>query len=261
MFCQVRMSKRTSDSDFPDGYALMEIMIAITVAMVSLLGAYALVLSIGRNYRDSSAMTDMYADSRIAVERLFRDLSETSNSTVMVRTTGIRTEDGIRDDAISFASARDENGIFQLGTYGSFNFVRPIHQKAIVYYLLHDTGEAPPDTPPGGPPNGGVTENPPPAAGVYGSKKLYRKEIPKTDWDTNYDPMWAMDENGELIAQNVDYMYFALPYPVVDPEVTRQDHVLDVSIGFLKDVDEMEAGPARTVKINTGIPMMNRDKR
>ena len=239
MFCPIRMSVRTSDPDFPDGYTLMEVMIAMTIAMISLLGAYALMLSIGRHYRDSSAMTDMYADSRIAVERLFRDLSETSNSTVVVRTTDIRSEEGLRDDAISFASARGEDGTFQLGTYGAFNFVRPIHQKAIIYYLLNDAG------------NG---------TGGY-SKKLYRKEIPKTDWDDNYDPTWAMDENGEVIARNVDYMYFGLPYPAVDPEVTRQDHVLDVSIGFLRSLEEMEAGPARTVKVNTGIPMMNRGEK
>ena len=239
MFYPIRMFVRTPDSYSRDGFVLMETMIAMTIALFSLFGAYALMLSIGRHYRDSTAMTDIYADSRIAVERLFRDLSETSNFTVMVRTTGVRSEENLRDDAISFASARGEDGTFQLGPYGAFNFVRPIYQKAIVYYLLDDAG------------NG---------TGVY-SKTLYRKEILKTDWDTNYDPTWAMDENGEVIARNVDYMYFGSPYPEVAPEVTRQDHVLDVSIGFLRNLEQMEAGPERTMKVSTGIPMMNREKK
>ena len=218
-----------------DGLTIIEIMIALAIAAIALTGAYGLMLAAGKHYRSSVAMTDMYAYSRLAMERLFRDISETSNETVAVKTTNIRSEDGLRDDAISFASARDASGQFQLATYGAFNFMRPVWQKAIIYYLLDD--------------------------GSGNGKTLYRKVAAKYDWEINYDPTQAMDMEGEIIAWNVDYMYFGPPYPEVDPEITRKDHVLEVSLGLLKSQEDMKVGPARTIELNTSVPMMNRDKK
>lgn len=243
MVYRIRKFMRTPCGHAQSGFTIMEAAIAMTVALISLIAAYALVLAAGRHHRASAEMTDMYSYSRLAMERMVRDISETSNETVTVRTTYVNSLDYVRDDAISFASARDEDGRFQLASYGAFDFMRPVWQKAIVYYLLEDE-------------NNGNGEN------GY-SKTLYRKEVFWDDWgaDTgNYDPTLAMDTNGEVIAWNVDYMYFGTPYPEINPEITRKDHVLEVSLGFLKNQDEMGVGPARTIKLNTGAPMMNRDK-
>jgi prepilin-type N-terminal cleavage/methylation domain-containing protein len=173
------------------GFTMIETVMALVVASISVVGAYGLTLAIGKHYRSSAAVADIYRQSRIGMERLFRDISETSNKTIT-----------ITYNAISFASARDANGDFQSESYGHLNYARPVWQKAIVYCVS--------------------------------SEKLYRMEIPRTDWSTNHDPTEAMDEDGELIAGNVMCMDF---HPT---EVTTQDHLLEVTLEFLVSQEKVE---------------------
>lgn len=226
MFRLTQMFARIRNRCSQRGFTLMETVIALGVASISVIGAYSLALVIEKHYRSSSAVSDVYRQSRIAMERMFRDISETSNETITI------TYDPY--DAISFASARDENGDFQSETYGALNFSRPVWQKAIVYYTLPDND---------------------------GDKDLYRKEIPKTDWSTNYDPVEAMDTDGEVIAGNLTYMYFDY-YPA---DALAQAHVLSVSLGFLITRDEVKVGPVPgedqgIINLSTRVPIMNREK-
>ena len=128
----IRTLVRKPGPNSRSGFTLMEAIVALSIGIIGLAGVSTLMLASGKHYRDANKMTDMYSYSRLAIDRLFRDISETSVSTIMVRTTEVRSDEGLRDDAISFASARDGSGEFQVGTYGAFNFTRPSWQKAIV---------------------------------------------------------------------------------------------------------------------------------
>ena len=225
-----------------EGLTVIEIVIAVSIAAVALTGAYGLMIAAGNHFRSSATATDMYASSRLTMDRIFRDISETSNETVKVVTTNYESESGHRDDAISFASARDVNGEFQLGSYGAFNFTRPVWQKAIVYYLLNDYEQS------------GTSED------VSRCKNLYRKEVYTHNWEGgNFDPTVVMDTEGEVITGNVEYMHFGTPI-AADPEITRQDHVLEVSLGFLMKEKDTKAGARRTIELTTAVPMMNRQR-
>jgi hypothetical protein len=219
------------------GTTLLEVTMAVAVTLIVIMGAYGLVLAVGNHQRSSAAVADMNDYCSIAMERLFREISETSNERIVIVTTNVRGEDGVREDAISFASARDANGVFQTETYGALGFGRPVWQKAVVYCIREYTD------------NDGKHH-----------KSLFRKEIPKTDWSSNYDPIQAIDSPGEAIAENADYMYFGLPYPQSAPVIGRQDHVLQVHLRFSRTREEMQAGPARSASLSTAIPIMNRKK-
>jgi hypothetical protein len=154
---------------------------------------------------------------------MFREISETSNRTIT-----------IIDDAISFASARDGDGVFHEESYGFLAYGRPVWQKAVVYYVYTSYD---------------------PIAGKN-IPNLHRKEIPKTNWSTNYDPVYAMDEDGEVVARNI----MAIDLDYYPAETLAQAHVLNVSLTFMKDQDDVEAQLTPGMTLNTTIPIMNRDK-
>ena len=218
-FASVRNSQR--------GFTLLETVVALLAASISVMAAYGLILGVGKYHRSSARLADIHRDSRTTMERIFRDISETSNTTI-----------NITNDYISFASARDANGEFQLRPYSSvLKSHRPDWQKVIIYYLL-DSGER---------------------------KDLYRKEVTKTNWSANYEPGNLQALDGELIAQNVVYMYFGY-YPA---ETLDKAHVLTASLGFLITRDKVEAGAipgkyvgpgAVAVELSTTIPIMNRER-
>jgi type II secretory pathway pseudopilin PulG len=205
------------------GFTLVETVVALGVAAISVIGAYGLVIAIEKHYRSSAVVAEAQRQCRIAMERMFKDISETSNETITIA----------HDPhvAISFASARDANGNFQSESYGHLGYGRPVWQKAVVYYVYEDTNDA-----------GGSHSN------------LYRKEIPKTNWSSNYNPIQAIDANGEVIAENIAYVYF-------DPtEITIQDHILNVYLELSLNQDKVEAGPIPEIRLNTGIPILNRQR-
>jgi hypothetical protein len=193
------------------------------MAAVSMLAVFGVVLSIENQYRNSNTVVDVYRDARIAIERMFREISETSNRTVT-----------IIDDAISFASARDGDGVFHEESYGFLAYGRPVWQKAVIYYVYTSYD---------------------PVSG-RNIPKLHRKEILKTNWSTNYDPVYAMDANGEVVARNI--MGMDLDYSPA--ETLAQAHVLNISLVFMKDQDGIKAQLTPGMTLNTTIPIMNRDR-
>lgn len=200
------------------GFSLIELFIAIAITSIAIIGAYGLVIATENYYKTSTKTSIMYDQSRIALERMYRDMSETSNQTI-----------AIGSYAISFASPRDENGDFVYEDYTKIlSTKRPSWQKAIVYYLYGSGDE----------------------------RKLYRKEIPKTDWSSNYDPGQAIDGNGEIIAENAVSMSFSY-YPA---ETLQQAHTIQVNLELTTSRNEIETGALPTVKLNTRIPFMNRRK-
>jgi hypothetical protein len=153
---------------------------------------------------------------------MFKELSETSNKTVAYTW-----------NAISFASARGADGEFQLRPYSYvLKSHRPSWQKAIIYYYL---------------------------PGEDGINKLYRVEIPRTNWASNYDDLDtpALEElNGEFIADNIMYMGF--DYSPADS--LAKAHVLNVYMDFgsfnhSEDPDELP-----WVHLTTRVPLMNRTR-
>jgi len=205
------------------GHTLIETSIAIAVSAVSIIAAYALTLAIKENYQRASNSTEIYREARIAIERIFRDVSETSNETIIVA-----------DDAISFASARDESGVFHEESYGFLAYGRPVWQKAIVYYIYSSY-------------DAGFKRVIP---------RLHRKEITKTDWNTNYEPSSSIDEDGEVVARNI----FSLDFDYSPAESLVQAHIINVSLTFLKDEDGEITPTNPGITLNTTIPIMNRAK-
>ncbi len=94
MFCPTRKYAGTLNSYLSDGFSLTETMVALTVGVICIFGAFALIAAVEKHYSASVAVTDMYDCSRLAMGKLFRDISETSNTTITVQTTEIRSEDG-----------------------------------------------------------------------------------------------------------------------------------------------------------------------
>lgn len=216
MFSPKRILKNICGQYNKAGFSMIESVIALSVATITVMGAYSLTIAIERQYKVSVVTSDMYSKSRIAIERIFKDISETSNETIT-----------ITDNAISFASARDDNGDFMLREYNRvLKSHRPDWQKAIIYYIFDDG-------------NG---------------RKLYRKEIPKTDWSANYDPDQAIDSDGEVVARDIVSMNF--DYSPADSLVRA--HILQVSLIFSKTRDEIESGPLPGVTLTTRVPIMNR---
>ena len=204
------------------GFSLFETVIALGVASISVLGAVGLTLAIENHYRNSRSLANMHGESRIAIERMFKELSETSNKTVAYTW-----------NAISFASARGADGEFQLRPYSYvLKSHRPSWQKAIIYYYLPDDD---------------------------GVNKLYRAEIPKTNWASNYDDLDtpALEElNGEFVADNLMSMGFDY-YPA---DSLAKAHVLNVFMDFgsfnhSEDPDELP-----WVHLTTRVPLMNRTR-
>ena len=200
------------------GFSLIETTIALGVASLSVIGAYSLTIAMERHYRESITLTSRYRLTRTALDQIVKDLSETSSKTIR-----------IEYNAISFASARDENGEFQFETYGSLGFGRPLWQKAIVYYVYDNN--------------------------------LYKKEISRTDWSDTYNPYDAMGSDGRLIAENVISLYFDY-YPAQSLE---QAHTLNISVTFLKGADGQidggeTAGNYDEITMRTGALIMNRQR-
>ncbi len=215
-----RICNRRSQS----GFSILETVIALSVASISILGAYGLTLALEKNYRDSNELATMHGESRITMERMFKDLSETSNKTVSYTW-----------NAISFASPRGANGEFCLKPYSSVLMShRPSWQKAIIYYLIEQTD---------------------------GGNKLYRAEVPKTDWASNYEELseQALAQlNGEFIAADVLSMTFDYS-PAVSLD---KAHILKVSLDFGSELAGTAEGADELplVHLTTRVPLMNRTR-
>jgi Tfp pilus assembly protein PilV len=203
---------------YEKGLSLTELLIAIVIASISIIGVFSLTIATEKNYKTSIKVSNMYDQSRIAMERIFKEISETSNDTIT-----------IKNDAISFASARDSNGIFRFKEHNVvLKSERPSWQKAVVYYLYSDSNK----------------------------KKLYRKEITKTDWSTNYDPSGVINANGEVIAESVISIVFSY-YPA---DTIQKAHTLKVNLILSKNKEELGTGIPSSVVLNTRIPIMNRKR-
>ncbi|MBM3211297.1 prepilin-type N-terminal cleavage/methylation domain-containing protein [Candidatus Poribacteria bacterium] len=203
---------------YDNGFSLTELLIATVVASISIVGIFSLTTVMEKNYKASIKVSNMYDQSRIAMERMFKEISETSNDTIT-----------IQSNAISFASARDVNGNFIYKDYTwVLKSIRPSWQKAIVYYLHGDSNK----------------------------KKLYRKEITKTNWSTNFNPNGVIDANGEVIAESVSSITFSI-YPA---DTIQKAHSLQVNLVLSKSKDELGIGIPSSVNLNTRIPIMNRKR-
>lgn len=205
------------------GFTLFETVIALSVASISVLGAYGLTLLVEKHYRGSNALATMHGEARIAVERMFMDLSETSNETVAYTW-----------NAISFASARGADGEFQLKPYSYIlKSHRPAWQKAIIYYILEDE---------------------------EGNGKLYRAEVSKTDWSSNYEDLdepALADLDGEFVADNVISMWFD-HYPA---DSLDKAHILGVNLEFgSQPSEEGEASKLPQIYLTTRVSLMNRTR-
>lgn len=213
------------------GFTLLETVLGISVALIGLLGAYGLTVVIGKHQRSSNSTAAIYRESRTAIERMFKEISETSDTTIT-----------IGDNAISFASARDENGDFQLRPYsGIFMSDRPDWQKAIIYYKLEN------------------------------SRRLIRTSVPKTNWSTNYEALESgqlQELSGRVMAKNIDSMSFEPVYTGPSARYSMLNATLQFSA--VREGEQQETDPGEAViqvgagaipegVLSTRIPIMNRE--
>jgi hypothetical protein len=102
------------------GFTPTEILVALSIGVLSLTVGFML-LEMGYKYLDHGmTLSAVQRDSRIAMERMFKDLQESKANTVTI---------GTGAKSISFVSARNVSGVFQFTTSGA-----PSWQKAVVYY-------------------------------------------------------------------------------------------------------------------------------
>jgi hypothetical protein len=266
MFNLNKIFSKLRNKNSQDGYTLVETIVALTVATASLISAYGVTIAVENHLRGTAILGRKHAETRVTMERMFRDISETSNKEIVI---------GYQDDIpfISFPSARvmkgqpydpddpEAPGGFHLRP---FSYVLASHRprwiKAVVYYIH------PPYEPPYGK-DFGNTDVP----------KLYRKEVPKTDWTSGgYIPNSFQNLGGEVVAKYLRNMYFDY-YPA---ETLAKARVLKVFLDFFVTRDEVKAGalPGElyemtfdmngktlvyqegTLSLNTRIPLMNRPK-
>ncbi|MBD3181163.1 prepilin-type N-terminal cleavage/methylation domain-containing protein [Candidatus Poribacteria bacterium] len=209
-----------------EGLTLVEILISLVIMSISILGTYGILIAVQEQQSDKIDTIRMYDEARIALDRMYREISETSNRTVSA---------GTGCKGVSFASARNSNGVFQWETYGSLNFSRPVWKKAVIYYVYKKSPQEP------------------------NKLCLYRKTVNKTNWsgqNRHYNTCGAVGYNGEIVAEDVYDLTF---YPT---DVTAQNHYIQVNLEMkiTPDEDEDEEAIQPGIKLSTVIPMMNRER-
>jgi len=151
-----------------EGFTLMEIMITAAISTIGVATAFVLLSASYRFVNSGADINQVQQGTRATVKQMLREVREGARETVVVA--------GQNDSAISFASARNSSGDFEIGEDGT-----PVWQKAVVYYQKPDTSD------------------------------LYRYETSKTDWESNFDPTDVINNGyGIIIARDVSSIQFSL---------------------------------------------------
>ncbi|MBC8234583.1 prepilin-type N-terminal cleavage/methylation domain-containing protein [bacterium] len=152
-----------------EGFSLSELMIATAVALIGFMASYSL-LQLGYKYFNlGTDVTQAQQEARMDLETMIKELQETSAGTVWVT-----------DEAVSFASARNDNNEFlTITATENPDKEKPYWQKAVVYFRDAE------------------------------SNILFKYEEAKEDWSTNFNPSLAVGaENLKEIATSVTSIVF-----------------------------------------------------
>ena len=111
----------------PKGFTLIEMVIALSVGLIGALGGYALLANTQSTIAGNSAAVQAQQDARIIVERMARELRESSPERVWAYSSGEGS------NWVYFETPRDENRIFVVDADG-----KPQWQRGIEYWLGPD---------------------------------------------------------------------------------------------------------------------------
>lgn len=152
-----------------EGFSLSELMIAMAVTLIGFAASYSM-FQVGYKYFNlGTDATQAQQKARMALETMIKELQETSAGTVWVT-----------DEAVSFASARNDNNEFlTITATENPDKEKPYWQKAVVYFRDAE------------------------------SNILFKYEEAKEDWSTNFNPSLAVGaENLKEIATSVTSIVF-----------------------------------------------------
>lgn len=151
------------------GFTLIEVLLAMSISFIGLAAAGTLLLLGYKHFYFGQNVARVQQRARIAIERMVQEFQETGVSTIDPDPSSIMNPEN-SSNIISFASARDDNGIFLIDENGMPDWV-----NAIVYFRDAD------------------------------SNTLYKYKEAKTDWGTNYDVSGfePPSEGNELMATSV----------------------------------------------------------
>ena len=111
----------------PKGFTLIEVVIALSVGLIGALGGYALLANTQSTIAGNSAAVQAQQDARIIVERMARELRESSPERVWAYS----SDEG--SNWVYFETPRDENRTFVVDADG-----KPQWQRGIEYLLGPD---------------------------------------------------------------------------------------------------------------------------
>jgi prepilin-type N-terminal cleavage/methylation domain-containing protein len=113
----------------PKGFTIVEMVVAMSISLIGVAGGYALLANVQGTMAGNSAVTQAQQEARLVVERVTRELQESSRDWVWPSP---MPEGG--SDYIVFITPRNENRVFVVNDDGS-----PQWQRAILYRLDSDS--------------------------------------------------------------------------------------------------------------------------
>jgi len=167
-----------------EGFSLVELMIAMAVTLIGFAASYSM-LQLGYKYFNlGTDVTQAQQEARMALETMIKELQETSAGTVWVT-----------DEAVSFASARNDNNEFLTITAPENpDKEKPYWQKAVVYFRDAE------------------------------SNILFKYEEAKENWSENFNPSLTVGaENLKEIATSVTSIVFQLSGNLLSITIQGED--------------------------------------
>jgi len=123
------MFKRIDSVRNPKGFTLIEMVIAMSIGLIGVAGGYALLANVQGTMAGNSAVTQAQQEARFIVERITRELCESSRDRVWPSP---MPNGG--SDYIVFLTPRNEDRVFIVDNDGN-----PQWQRAILYRLDSDS--------------------------------------------------------------------------------------------------------------------------
>ena len=148
------------------GWTLAQLVMGLAISGIGIGAAFAM-LNVGRHHVErGETVTGLQQHSRTVIEWIVRELRESASDSIVIA--------GISNNAIAFASARDDTGEYILDENR-----KPLWQRVIAYYWKPGTTD------------------------------LYRYVAPKTNWTTRFSPAVAVERTlGEKVSSNVVQLSF-----------------------------------------------------
>ncbi len=164
------MSRPIENTSRSKGFTLIEVVIAMSIAVIGALGGYALLANVQGTISGNTATIQAQQDARNIVERIARELREASPEKIWPDSMTYQ-----ESDYVTFFSPRDANRTFVIQESGE-NVGEPEWQRAIAY-VFHSS-----------------------------SNRIYRYQLFLVDNpDLDYDRF-----SSEVVAENVESLAFTM---------------------------------------------------